>query len=205
MSVHWWWPGMYKDMVEFCRSCPDFAVVMGGGRRQVPSLQPIPVQRPFQIFGVDIMELPITKSGKRCVIVFWDFLTKWPLVFPTPDQKAIRIARFVAEEVLPMFGVPECLLSDRGTNLLANVMKDVCDLLGIKKLNTTAYEPPCNGMVDRLNRTLKAMLRKHTVKFGPQWDQYLPRVLWAYCNTPHDAAGEKPCLELICIHRQKQR
>ena len=36
--MHWWWPGMYKDMVEFCRSCPDFAVVMGGGRRQVPSL-----------------------------------------------------------------------------------------------------------------------------------------------------------------------
>ena len=192
MSRRWWWPGMYKDVVEFCRSCPDCAVVTGGGRKQVPPLQPIPVQRPFQIFGVDIMELPITKSGNRYVIVFQDFLTKWPLVFPAPDQKAIRIARLVAEEVLPMFGVPECLLSDRGTNLLANVMKDVCDLLGIKKLNTTAYHPQCNGMVERLNRTLKAMLRKHAAKFGPQWDQYLPEVLWAYRNTPHDATREKP-------------
>ena len=91
-----------------------------------------------------------------------------------------------------MFGVPECLLSDRGTNLLANVMKDVCDLFGIKKLNTTAYHPQCNGMVERLNRTLKAMLRKHAVKFRPQWDQYLPGVLWAYRNTPHDATREKP-------------
>ena len=192
MSRRWWWPGMYKDVVEFCRSCPDCAVVTGGDRKQVPPLQPIPVQRPFQIFGVDIMELPITKSGNRYVIVFQDFLTKWPLVLPAPDQKAIRIARLVAEEVLPMFGVPECLLSDRGTNLLANVMKDVCDLLGIKKLNTTAYHPQCNGMVERLNRTLKAMLRKHAVKFGPQWDQYLPGVLWAYRNTPHDATREKP-------------
>ena len=52
------------------------------------------------------MELPITKSGNRYVIVFQDFLMKWPLVFPAPDQKAIRIARLVAEEVLPMFGVP---------------------------------------------------------------------------------------------------
>ena len=192
MSRRWWWPGMYKDVVEFCRSCPDCAVVTGGGRKQVPPLQPIPVQRPFQIFGVDIMELPITKSGNRYVIVFQDFLTKWPLVFPAPDQKAIQIARLVAEEVLPMFGVPECLLSDRGTNLLANMMKDVCDLLGIKKLNTTAYHPQCNGMVERLNRTLKAMLRKHAVKFGPQWDQYLPGVLWAYRNTPHDATRKKP-------------
>ena len=44
MSRCWWWPGMYKDVVEFCRSCPNCAVVMGGGRKQVPPLQPIPVQ-----------------------------------------------------------------------------------------------------------------------------------------------------------------
>ena len=187
-----WWPGMYKDVVEFCRSCPDCAVVSGGGRKQIPPLQPIPVQRPFQIFGVDVMELPTTMSGNRYVIVFQDFLTKWPLVFPAPYQKAIRIARLLAEEILPMFGVPEFLLSDRGTNLLANVMKDVCELLGIEKLNTTAYHPQCNGMVERFNRTLKAMLRKHAVKFGPQWDQYLPGVLWAYRNTPHEATKEKP-------------
>ena len=91
-----------------------------------------------------------------------------------------------------MFGVPEALLSDRGTNLLANVMMDVCSLLGITKLNTTAYHPQCNGMVERMNRTLKSMLRKHAVKFGPQWDKFLPGVLWAYRNAPHDATKEKP-------------
>ena len=61
-----------------------------------------------------------------------------------------------------MFGCPECLLSDRGTNLLANVMQDVCRLMGVTKLNTTAYHPQCDGLVERMNRTLKAMLRKHT-------------------------------------------
>ena len=166
-------------------------LVAGTGRRHVPLLHPISVQRPFQIFGMDIMELPITETKNRYVIVFQDFLTKWPLVFPAPDQKAIRIARLVAEEVVPMFGVPEALLSDRGTNLLANVMMDVCSLLGITKLNTTAYHPQCNGMVERMNRTLKAMLRKHAVKFGTQWDKFLPGVLWAYRNTPHDATKEK--------------
>ena len=40
-----------------------------------------------------------------------------------------------------------------------------------------------------MNRTLKTMLRKHAVKLGPQWDNYLPGVLWAYRNTPHE---EKP-------------
>ena len=188
----WWWPTMYRDVMEYCKNCPDCAVVSGTGRKYVPPLHPIPVQRPFQIFGVDIMELPVTERGNRYVIVFQDFLTKWPLVFPAPDQKAIRIARLVAEEIVPMFGVPESLLSDRGTNLLANVMMDVCSLMGITKLNTTAYHPQCNGMIERMNRTLKAMLRKHAVKFGPQWDKFLPGVLWAYRNTPHETTKEKP-------------
>uniref|UniRef100_A0A1X7U6W1 Integrase catalytic domain-containing protein n=1 Tax=Amphimedon queenslandica TaxID=400682 RepID=A0A1X7U6W1_AMPQE len=181
-------------LVENCMgwNCSDCAVVSGSGRKQVPPIQPIPVQRPLQIFGVDIMELPVTQRGNRYVIVFQDFLTKWPMVFPAPAQKANRIARLVAEEILPLFGVPECLLSDRGTNLLANVMKELCTFLGIQKLITTAYHPQCNGMIEKLNSTLKSMLRRHAAKFGPQWDQYLPGVQWAYQNTPHEATKEKP-------------
>ena len=136
---------MYKDVMEFCRSCGECATVTGVGRRCRPPLHPIPVQRPFQIIGVDIMELPVTEQGNRYVIVFQDFLTKWPLVFPAPDQKAIRIARLVAEEVFPLFGIPDALLSDRGAKLLAHVMRDVCELLGVRKLNTMAYHPQCDG------------------------------------------------------------
>ncbi len=40
-----------------------------------PPLQSIPVNRPFQIVCVDIMDLPITTRGNRHVLVFQDFLT----------------------------------------------------------------------------------------------------------------------------------
>ena len=189
---HWWWQGMYTDTLQHCKNCPQCAVVTGSGRRNKPLLQPIPVERAFQIVGVDVMDLPKTERGNQHVVVFQDFLTKWPMVFPIPDQKAVRIARLLADEVIPTIGVPEALLSDRGTNLLSHLMMDVCKLLGIKKLNTTAYHPQCDGMVERFNRTLKSMLRKHAATFGNQWDQYLPGLLWAYRNTPHESTGEKP-------------
>ena len=102
-----------------------------------------------------------------------------------------------------MFGVPEVLLSDQGTNLLSCLMQDICKLLGIRKLNTTAHHPLCNRMVKRFNRTLKSMLRKHVSKFGVQWDTYLSGVLWAYRNTPHSSTGEKPSFLLFgfdCCH-----
>ena len=47
-------------------------------------------------------------------------------------------------------------------------------------------------MIERFNKTLKAMLRKHAVRFSNQWDTYLSSILWAYRNTPHESTGEKP-------------
>jgi len=43
------------------------------------------------------MELPCTESGNKYVIVFQDMPTKWPMVFPVPDQKSERIARLLCE------------------------------------------------------------------------------------------------------------
>ena len=188
---------MYKDAVNHSKSCPDCAIAVGGGRPGRPPLQPIPVKRVFQIVGVDVMDLPKTERGNKHVLVFQDFLSKWPMVFPIPDHKAERIVKLLVEELVPFFGVPEALLSDRGTNLLSNLMKDVCALLGIEKLNTTAYHPQCDGLTERFNRTLKTMLRKHAAQYGAQWDRYLSGVLWAYRNTPHEATGEKPSFLLF--------
>ena len=188
---------MYTDAMNYANNCPQCAIVEGTGRRQKPLLQPIATERPFQIIGVDIMELPVTTQGNRYVVVFQDLFTKWPMVYPTPDQKTERIARLLVEEIVPCFGVPEAVLSDRGTNILSFLMKDICRLLGIEKLNTTASHPQCNGVVERFNRTLKSMLRKQAVKFGMQWDKYLSGVLWAYRNTPHSTTGEKPSFLLF--------
>ena len=200
---HWWWENMYSDTIRFVSNCPECTVTAGVGRHNNPPLHPIPVSRPFQIVGIDIMELPQTKKGNKYVVVLQDYLTKWPLVYPMSDQKPLTLACILAEDVISFFGVPEALLSDRGTNLLSHLMTDLCVLLGIRKLNTTAYHPECDRMVERFNRTLKAMLRKHAARFGMQWDCYLSSVLWAYRNIPHASTGEKPSFLLFGWDQKK--
>ena len=191
------WEGMYADSIRYAKNCPECAIVSGVGRQKPPPLHPIPVQRPFQIIGLDVMDIPKTVKGNKHVVVFQDYLTKWPMVYAVPDQKAQRIAQILVSEIVPFFGVPESLLSDRGTNLLSHLMMDVCKLLGIRKLNITAYHPECDGMVERFNRILRTMLRKHASRFGNQWDRFLSGVLWAYRNTPHESTGEKPSFLLL--------
>ncbi len=192
LALQWWWDGMYANAMKFAQSCPECLIVKGMGRHRPPPLRPIPVSRPFQILGVDIMDLPKTSSGNKHVIVFQDYFTKSPMVFAIPDQKTHRIVDILIKEIVPTIGVPENLLSDRGTNLLSHLMAEVCKALGITKLNTTAYHPQCDGLVERFNHTLKSMLCKHASRYGNEWDKHLYGVLWAYRNTPHETTGERP-------------
>ena len=55
--------------MNYANNYPQCAIVEGTGRRQKPLLQPIVTERPFQIIGVDIMELPVTTQGNRYVVV----------------------------------------------------------------------------------------------------------------------------------------
>ncbi len=138
------------------------------------------------------MDLPTTSQGNKHVLVFQDLFTKWLMVYPVPDQKSERIVTILVDEIVPFCGVLEALLSDRGANLLLHLMRDVCELLGTTKLNTTAYHPQCDGLVERYNRTLKTAVRKHAARFGVQWNRFFSGVVWSYRSTPHKATHKKP-------------
>lgn len=152
----------------------------------------IPVGGPFERVGVDIMELPQTKLGHRYVVVFEDYLTKWVEVYPVKDQTSETIARLLVDNVICRHGIPMELLSDRGANLLSDLILDVCKLVGMKKINTTAYHPRTDGLVENFNRTLQRMMAKHAHTFGCDWDVHLQQLLFAYCTKPHDSNGEFP-------------
>ena len=61
LARHWWWEGMYTDTMQYVANCPECTISMGKGKHNIPPLHPILVSRPFQILGIDLMELPKTK------------------------------------------------------------------------------------------------------------------------------------------------
>ena len=96
----WWWKYMYRDTMNYAKNCPQCVIVQGAGRKQKALLHPIPTERPFQIVRVDVMELPMITRGNKYVVVFQDLFTKWPMVYSTPDQRTVRIARLLVEEIV---------------------------------------------------------------------------------------------------------
>ena len=191
LSKHYWWPRMRADIVKWTRSCQTCAT-RNVGKPLHPHLTPIPVAGPFDRVGVDVIRFPPSQRGNKYAVVFVDYLTKWPEVFPARDQSALTIARLLVEKVVTRHGVPTQLLSDRGASFLSNLMKEVYNLLGLKKVNTTAYHPQTDGLVERFNRTLTNMLSKKVKKGGKDWDQQLPYVLFAYRASLQETTGESP-------------
>ena len=62
LASKWWWEGMYADGEKFSQLCPECIFAIGTSRRYKPSLlHPIPVQHPFKILGIDIVDSPLTE------------------------------------------------------------------------------------------------------------------------------------------------
>ncbi|KAG6935241.1 Pr gag-pro-pol, partial [Chelydra serpentina] len=104
-------------------------------------------------------------------------------------------ARTIAGELVKVFarvGLPREILTDQGTNFTSRLLQQVCELLGIKQLRTSVYHPQTDGLVERFNRTLKAMLRKFPPEELRQWDQLLPPLLLAVREVPQSSTKFSP-------------
>ena len=188
---HYWWHGMRADITRWTRACL-VCNTHSPGRAVHSPLTPIPVNGPFDRVGVDVIKFPISRQGNQYAVVFMDYLTKWPEVYATSDQTAATIANLLVREIVARHGVPSELLSDRGQAFLSGLLKEVQQVLGFKKVNTTAYHPQTDGLVERFNRTLISMLAKTVERDGRDWDQQLPFVLFAYRTSQQQSTLESP-------------
>ena len=119
--------------------------------------------------------------------------TKWKEAFPLKDTEPLTIAKVFVNEFVCRFGVPDSLHAGQGRNFKAKVLKEVCQLLGVKT-RTTPYHPQSDGLhvVERFNRTLLDMLSMAVKDDERDWDLLLPTLLFAYRTSRHVTAGVTP-------------
>ena len=104
-------------------------------------------------------------------------------------------AEHVAEELVHIFsrvGIPEEILTDQGPNFMSQLLAEIYSFLRIRPIRTSPYHPQTDGLVERFNKTLKAMVRKMTITEGRSWDKLLPYVLFAYREVPQASTGFSP-------------
>ena len=159
----YFWPGLNRDVAEWCRQCPQCAQSKGSPLRPHGELHKIPVGAPLDLVTMDILSgLPTSWDGSKYILVLVDAFTKWVEAYPLPDQEATTCMDAAYAGFFARFGLPLQLHSDQGRNFESTLVKELCALAEVHKTRTTLFHPCSDGLTERANRTILQMLRTTT-------------------------------------------
>ena len=188
VKQRYYWPGYEGDIHKWIAEC---AVCQQRSAPQPAAQAPlgtITASHPFDKISWDIMgPLPLTTQGNRYVLVVTDLFSKWTEAFLLKTTDSETLAKVLTDEVIFRYGIPSSLHSDQGANLTSNLISSLCKNLGITQTRTSAYHPQGNAQVERFNHTLEAMLAKTISDNQKDWDQHIPRLMFAYRTTIHES------------------
>jgi hypothetical protein len=192
------WPDMKKEIEDYVKKCKSCQVNKAlGPRNRAPMEITTAAERPFEKCALDIIgPLPESTKGNKYVLTFQDNLSKSVTAIPIPRQDADTVAKEFVLNIILKIGTPGQILTDQGANFLSELSKNVCKLLKIKKLQTTAFRPESNGGLERSHRVLAEYLRHYVNEDQTNWDDWVPYAMYVYNTTVHSATGYTP-FELV--------
>ena len=89
-----------------------------------------------------------------------DYFTKWVEAEPLANIRDVDAKKFLWENIVTCFGVPNTLVSDNGLQFDSKSFRRYCGELGItNKYSTSAY-PQGNGQVEPVNKVIVNGLKK---------------------------------------------
>ena len=126
IQTHFYWPGIKKDVQQFCLSCHVCRLV-GKPNQKVPvaPLQPIPaVEESFSRVIVDCVgPLPETARNQYLLTVICAS-TRFPEAIALRNIKAKNIVKALIM-FFTMVGLPRSIQSDQGTNFMSGLFQQV--------------------------------------------------------------------------------
>jgi len=135
---------------------------------------------------------PQSAKGNKFMLTVMDHFTKFAFAFPIRSHDAPTVAKYLVERVLLTYGMPLQLLSYRGAEFEGTILRDVCAMLDIDKIRTTAYKPSTNRALERLHQTLNSTIGRLFNESQRNWDAHVSYMLAAYNATIHSATGYTP-------------
>lgn len=187
------WRGMYKDIANWIKACTLCA------RRKPPRPQragltrSMGATRPGQIWCIDYVgPFPEDANGNKWILTMHDQFTRWPIAVPTKERTVEEVIKHVVQEIVLKHGPPEMLWSDREPGFAGQAMKKICQMFGVKKAETTGYQPQANSTLERFHSFMAQALTLVVNKHKKDWHKWLESVLWMYRTSVNSTTGYSP-------------
>jgi hypothetical protein len=194
LNRDFWWPSLNSDAKDYIRSCETCCRSKDSRHNPYGYLQPLEIpNRPWISIAMDfITDLP-ESSGFTCIFVIVDRFSKMCHFIPFENvPSAPDTASAFMKTVFRLHGLPNEILSDRGTQFTSKFWTAVCDALDIKLKFSSPSHHQTNGLTERVNSVIEQYLRCFANYKGSNWSNYLYLAEFSYNNAIQESSNYSP-------------
>ena len=176
--------------IEVAQSCPQCQRGSDYGHRQ-KTTGTIESKGPWDTLSVDIVGPLPADRRHEFIIVFVDCYSRFTILVPASNHTADTVSDALLHHVVPYFGTPRRLLSDRGREFVGEVWGKLTSSLGIQRVLTSPYHPEGNSINERSHRTMNNMLQARLLRDLPsrKWVVEIPGIMLALNAMVHEPHG----------------
>ncbi|KAI0995914.1 Transposon Ty3-I Gag-Pol polyprotein [Podosphaera aphanis] len=200
------WHGMHTHVKRFVRNCHTCSRIKPSRDGLQGLLRPLPVAKErWRHVAMDfVVDLPPSKDWNgqeyRSMFVVVDRMTKQVHIIPCQDLSSKNTAYMFYKECFRLHGLPDSIVSDRGTQFTSEFWKWICKLLQIDHRLSTAYHPQTDGQTERMNARIEQYLRAYVNYVQNDWVRYLPSAEFTLNNHDSQVTGVSPFLAIYGSH-----
>jgi hypothetical protein len=188
-----YFPGYHEMISSYVRTCDVCAMRKSSRHTKSPLMDMGIVTRPMQRIGMDsVGPYNKTAQGNTFMLTIIDYYTKYAWAIPISEMTTEVIMKKFMSEIVCTQGAPEVILTDRGTPFISELAKAIYEMIESKKVQTTAYHPQTNGLVERFHRHMNDMLACVCKDNEKDWDENIPFVMMSYNSAKQNTTGFSP-------------
>ena len=180
LKAGFYWPTLFKDCFELCKTCARCQQLGGVTKRNMMPLTPILIIEIFDCWGIDFMGPFPPSCGYLYILLSVDYVSKWVEAIPTRTNDHKVVLKFIKKHIFSLFGVPRAIISDGGLHFCNRSFENLLKKYGVTHKVSTAYHPQTNGQAELANREIKHILEKTVAPNRKDWSLRLNDALWAY-------------------------
>src|SRR5262249_42727197 len=113
--------------------------------------------KPFQTVAMDFITKLLESRGYDMVLTITNQGCSKATLF-LPCHKSVdveKVAALYTKEVFPHYGIPQKIIMDRVPRFTVKFTKELCSILGIWQIISTAYHPQTDGQLEWTNQWLE--------------------------------------------------
>jgi hypothetical protein len=183
-----------ENYVKGCAKCQESKVITHIKRAPLYHFDTHVEQGPFQYISMDLItDLPPSNKYDAILTIVDQGCSKAAKFLPcnkTIDGQGI--AQLYFRHLLPWFGIPKRVISDRDPRFTSHFTRAICKALGIQQNLSTAFHPRTDGQTERMNQWIEGYLRQFVSGRQNNWSSLLPVAEFAHNSWKHEHTKHSP-------------